>query len=312
MVTMGLSLGEGFFLPEIFFRMCVSAAPYWILGIALGSAVTQILSVEKIKKSRFLVGVPGIVVGALFGVLSPIGLYGAVPISCSFAAAGVPASTIFAFLISTPLINPNYFIFTAGVFGYPMAFARLFSALLLGVTGGCIIWSLGRFKRESVLNVDSLARARNGHARGTLLPESLRKKGSFSGFCREFIHYIRFSAPYFLIAVVLAALIQAFVPVYAVEKVLGLQNPFSVIIASALSIPLYLCGGNTIPFVHELVNSGMSKGAALAFFIAGPAMKISNITFLSSLLGVRGVTFFLTITLAASIAFGYWYGLTKF
>ena len=99
-----------------------------------------------------------------------------------------------------------------------------------------------------------------------------------------------------------------FVPQTIVRNMLGSKNPFSVVFAAGLSIPLYLCGGNTVPFIHELVNAGMNHGAALAFFIAGPATKISNVTFLSSILGVRGIIFFLTITLSASIAIGYFYG----
>jgi uncharacterized membrane protein YraQ (UPF0718 family) len=122
---------------------------------------------------------------------------------------------------------------------------------------------------------------------------------------------MRFSTPWFLVAMTIAALIDVYVPRTMVQHLVGSKNIFSVPIAAALSIPLYICGGNTIPFVHELVGSGMDRGAALAFFIAGPATKISNITFLSSILGVRGMAFFLTITLGAAVLFGYWYGFAR-
>ncbi len=293
-------------------RIGLSVAPYWILGIAIGSAIIQIISVEKIKKNRLLYGFPGIIAGAILGVISPLGLYGALPIAWSFAAAGVPTATIFAFLISTPLINPNLFIFTAGVFGYSMAFARLFSALLLGTIGGCIIWTLCRIKKESLVVSASLTISENrgiGHCR-PVGPSC--KKGSIKGFLHEFHHFLRFSTPYFFIAIALATIIEAFIPQDAIQSLLGSHNPFSVIIATGLSVPFYLCGGNTIPFIHQLVDSGMNQGAALAFFIAGPAAKMSNIAFLSPMLGVRGVMFFLTITISAAVLLGYSYGFIHF
>jgi len=283
-------------------------APYWIGGIAIGSAVTQILSIEKIKKSRLLYGFPGILAGALLGVISPIGLYGALPITGALTAAGIPVATIVSFLISTPLINPNLFIFTAGVFGYSMAFARLFSALLLGITGGCIILILSRMNKEALLvPVTLLMPSGDGRGHGKA-KNMVPLKGSIKGFLREFTHFLRFSTPYFLLAIVISVAIEMFIPPSVVEGLLGSGNPFSVVIAAVLSVPLYLCGGNTIPFIHELVNSGMNRGAALTFFIAGPATKISNITFLSSILGVRGISFFLAITLSAAVIMGYWYG----
>lgn len=291
-------------------QMSLSVAPYWVIGIAIGSALLQVVSIEKIKKSRMLYGFPGIIAGAVLGVVSPIGLYGALPVSFSLGAAGVPVATIFSFLIATPLINPNLFVYTAGVFGYSMAFARLFSALALGIAGGAVIWMLGRINRSSLLVGTSILFTEADRS-GPAAKSRLVGRGSFKGFCREFIHFIRFSAPWFLVAMTIAALIEVFVPRTLVQHLVGSKNIFSVPIAAALSIPLYICGGNTIPFVHELVNSGMDRGAALAFFIAGPATKISNITFLSSILGVRGVAFFLTITLGAAVLFGYWYGFAR-
>lgn len=277
-------------------------APYWICGIATGAAIIQVFSVEKIKKSRFLYGFTGIFAGAFLGVVSPVGLYGALPISGALAAAGIPVSTIFSYLISTPLINPNLFIYTAGVFGYQMAFARLAGAIALGISSGFIIWFLGRVKKDQLIVPQSFVVSKTNT--DGICSSRMKKRG----FVTEFIHFLRFSSPYFFLAIIISVVIEMFVPQTIVRNMLGSKNPFSVVFAAGLSIPLYLCGGNTVPFIHELVNAGMNHGAALAFFIAGPATKISNITFLSSILGVRGIIFFLTITLSASIAIGYFYG----
>jgi uncharacterized membrane protein YraQ (UPF0718 family) len=302
---MELAVSKASFILGMFFRLFLCAAPFWILGIAIGSAITQVISMEKIKNNPLLYGFKGIFTGALLGVVSPIGLYGGLPIALSLSASAVPAATIFAFLIATPLINPNLFIFTAGVFGFPMAFARLASALLIGILGGCVIRTLGtgplRFSVPSAIPVNE----GKGHClRSACAATKTRKRGFFP----EFYHFLKFSTPYFMIALALATVIETLVPHQLVVSVLGSQNPFSVVIATGLSVPFYLCAGNTIPFIHELVNAGMNQGAALAFFIAGPAAKISNIAILSPVLGARGVLFFLSLSVGSAVLFGYLYG----
>jgi uncharacterized membrane protein YraQ (UPF0718 family) len=193
-----------------------------------------------------------------------------------------------------------------------MAFARLLSAFVLGITSGCILLLLTKVKQDNLLVHRSLIfdSTRNEHLQKSL--KKMSQKGSFKGFVHEFSRYMRFSTPFFLIATTIAAAITVFISPEFIKQLLGSQNRFSILIATLMSIPLYLCGGNTIPFIHELVKSGMTQGAALAFFIAGPATKISNISFLTSILGIRGVVYFLTLTIGASLLFGYWYNANIF
>jgi uncharacterized membrane protein YraQ (UPF0718 family) len=47
--------------------------------------------------------------------------------------------------------------------------------------------------------------------------------------------------------------------------------------AATVGVPLYVCGGGTIPLLITWMDSGMSLGAAAAFMITGPAMKITNL-----------------------------------
>ncbi len=71
-----------------------------------------------------------------------------------------------------------------------------------------------------------------------------------------------------------------------------------------------MCGGGTVALIGVLVSMGMGQGAALAFFITGPATKISTIVSLQAVLRKKIALVYLTVTLIGGVLFGYGYSLT--
>jgi hypothetical protein len=69
----------------------------------------------------------------------------------------------------------------------------------------------------------------------------------------------------------------------------------------ALGVPFYSCGWAAIPFMETLQSLGMSKGAVLAFFIAGPATKLETLYVFKSLLGAKILFYYLTLTFIFSL-----------
>ena len=57
--------------------------------------------------------------------------------------------------------------------------------------------------------------------------------------------------------------------------------------AATIGVPLYACGGGTIPLIREWLAMGMSMGSASAFMITGPATKITNLGALKIVLGAK-------------------------
>ena len=72
--------------------------------------------------------------------------------------------------------------------------------------------------------------------------------------------------------------------------------------AATIGVPLYVCGGGTIPLLKEWLASGMSMGAASSFMITGPATKITNLGAMKIVLGAK--SFFLYILFSLAFAFG--------
>lgn len=88
---------------------------------------------------------------------------------------------------------------------------------------------------------------------------------------------VKITLPYLLIGVLLTALYQRYVPSQWVTILFRADRGFGTLMAAAIGVPLYTCGGGTIPIIDAWLDAGMSVGSAIAFMIAGPATKISNL-----------------------------------
>ena len=100
---------------------------------------------------------------------------------------------------------------------------------------------------------------------------------------------------------VLSALFSIHVPQDAIASVLGKGNPMSVLYAATLGVPLYLCG---IPILIMWLASGMSKGAAVAFMLSGPATKINNLAALKAVLGLKHFCYYIAFVIITALILG--------
>jgi len=98
---------------------------------------------------------------------------------------------------------------------------------------------------------------------------------------------LKATGPYFLLGVVLSALFQRYVPENVVVTLFGNNKGFGVLMAATIGVPMYVCGGGTIPLLMDWLRSGMSMGAATAFMITGPATKITNLGAVKIVLGAK-------------------------
>ena len=78
-----------------------------------------------------------------------------------------------------------------------------------------------------------------------------------------------------------------YVPAESFAKLFGRKSGFGVLMAATVGVPLYACGGGTIPLLQQWLADGMSMASAAAFMITGPATKITNLGALKIILGVK-------------------------
>ena len=249
-----------------FFELAILVAPYFVVSVFINVLLQRYFASKRFfpfSKNETL----AIFIAAFIGLLSPLPTYIAVPLGISLLAAGLPFSAVAAFMVSSPLMNPGIFYLTWVQLGADIALARVVSAFVLSLGAGFLTRF---FMRKSSL--PSFA-----------APEPKEARPLWIEFGKSLI----FLGRYFAIAIFLGAAVKALVPAEAISRILGARASMSLIVAVAMGVPFYSCGGAAIPLVRVLSEMGMSKGAVLAFFIAGPSTKLETMYVYKSLLGFK-------------------------
>jgi uncharacterized protein len=271
-------------------ELILKIGPYLLASIVVSVVVTRIFRKRPLRFSSQSEAL-SIITAALLGLFSPLPTYAAIPVSLSLTASGVPFSAVIAFVIASPLMNPGIFLLTASELGMGMAIARTMAAFIAGLAGGLLI--------ATVLRSLSLPAGR------VPAPPPPSDKPVLTDLWRT----SRYTAKYFSVAILLSAAVKALVPPQAVADLLGDHARMGTLAAIALGVPFYSCGGAAIPFVETLRDLGMSKGAMLAFFVAGPATKLETLYAFKAMLGPKVLLFYIALTLGCAVGAGVVYGL---
>ena len=257
--------------------------PYWVLGMVLGSAVS-VFAKEKIHNAvRSLsgkkLGAFGVIPASALGIASPLCMYGTIPLAASFSRYGISDDWLAAFMMSSVLLNPQLIIYSAAL--GPAALAvRIVSCFLCGITAGLLVRFL---HRKEFFRFEAFEDPKSRDTDPNILLRFLKNLG----------RNIKATGLYFLLGVLLSALFQRYVPAESMTAVFGGNEAFGVLMAATIGVPLYACGGGTIPLLQAWLMDGMSMGSAAAFMITGPATKITNLGALKIVLGIRNFAIYL-------------------
>lgn len=123
-------------------------------------------------------------------------------------------------------------------------------------------------------------------------------------FVKNIWRNVRATGPWFLLGIALSAVFQRYVPGEAIGKLFGENEGFGILLAAGAGVPLYVCGGGTIPLLLEWLSNGMSYGSAAAFMLTGPATKITNLGALKTVLGFRNFAIYLAFLVLFSLFVG--------
>ena len=310
-----ISVLESFRASSIYTVLAISAKMFWhlwyllALGIVLGSLVSVFMPRKELSSLAQESGLKGILMASLLGAISPLGSYAVIPIFSAMIAAGMPKAIVMTFLVTSPLIDPLMFILTWTVINPSMAFARLASAIILGILCGVTIDSL---ERKGLLMEDAVQDVIGKPGTKDEVAKKGEKDGKLVNRLREALTLMWMSAKYpgryFLIAIVLAAVMATYVPRDVIVRYMGTGHT-SIVIAAIMGIPLYMCGGGAIPLVDQFMSMGMDNGAALTFLVVGPATRIAPMITVFSLVRRRIFLVYFLVVLLGGMALGFFYGL---
>lgn len=272
-------------------------AGYWILGIIVGSLVSVFLkdsihkAFDSIKDKKW--GLLGLIPASLLGIASPLCMYGTIPIAASFSRQGMRQDWLAAFMMSSVLLNPQLIAYSTAL-GTKVLMIRLLSCFLCGISAGLAVHIF--YREKPFFNFEDFEPSQNHDTNPNLFLRMLFNIG----------RNIKATGPWFLLGVLLSALFQRYVPQETFVSLFGEENEgFGILMAATIGVPLYACGGGTIPLIREWLLIGMSLGSAATFMITGPATKITNLGALKIVLEGKKFFVYILFVLTFSIITGF-------
>lgn len=253
---------------------------------------------ERTKKiiGRFK-GLKGNIFGALLGTVTPFCSCSSIPIFIGFVSAGLPLGATFSFLISSPMIDLASLMLLMSFFGTKIAIVYVVVGIIVAVIGGVLI---NRLKMEKyvesyvwgVENIDVEIEEMTYRDRVEFAKDQVK----------DIVGRVW---PYVLVGVGIGAGIHNWVPQSIIEKILGEGNPFSVLIATFIGIPIYADIFGTIPIAEALIAKGVGIGTVISFMMGVTTLSIPSLVMLSKVVKPRLLVTFVAIVTLGIIIVGY-------
>lgn len=268
---------------------------YWVIGIFIGSCISVFLKdrihglFRSMGTSRF--GLLGLIPASLLGIASPLCMYGTIPLAASVARSGMREDWLASFMMTSILLNPQLIIYSAAL-GTRALVIRIVTCFLCGITAGLLVRIF--YRDKEFFNFSGFDEPKNRDTDPNIFLRLLKNIG----------RNIKATGPMFLLGIVLSALFQRYVPQDLMVRIAGGNEAWGVLMAATIGVPLYACGGGTIPLIRQWLMDGMSLGSAAAFMITGPATKITNLGALKIVLGIRRFLLYIAFVMVFSFLSG--------
>ncbi len=240
----------------------------------------------------------GNILAALFGIITPFCSCSAIPLFLGFIQARIPIGVTFSFLISSPMNNEIAIALLFGLFGWKVTVIYIGFGLLVAIIGGYVI---GRLNMEKYVLMD--VKPMEGELEEVKIQLSFRQRVKEAwDYTIDIFKNIWL---YVLIGVGIGAVIHGYIPADFIAKYAGADNPFAVLIAVIMGIPMYSNAAGVMPLVEVLTGKGMLLGTALSFMMAVTALSLPEAMILKKILHIKLIATFFGIVGTGIIAIGY-------
>lgn len=242
-------------------------------------------------------GVGANIISALLGTVTPFCSCSSIPLFIGFTSAGLPLGVTFSFLISSPMVDLGSLVLLMSIFGARVAVVYVVVGLFLAVIGGTLI---ERLHMERYVEDFILTAGRVDVASPTL---TKRERVRYAG--EQVTSTFRKVFPYILAGVGIGALIHNWIPEGWVESILGSRNPFGVLLATLVGIPMYADIFGTIPVAEALLAKGAQLGTVLSFMMAVTTLSLPSLIMLKKAVKPKLLALFIAICTLGIVIIGY-------
>ena len=240
-------------------------------------------------------------IAALLGTVTPFCSCSSIPLFIGFTSAGLPLGVTFSFLISSPMVDLGSLVLLMSIFGVKVAVLYVVLGLVIAVAGGTLIEKLCS---ESQVE-EFIRKASTIDIASPTLTQKERLVYAKDQVAETFKKVL----PYILVGVGIGAVIHNWIPESWVVTVLGSNNPFGVILATIIGIPMYADIFGTIPIAEALLAKGAQLGTVLAFMMGVTTLSLPSMIMLRKAVKPELLSVFVTICAVGIILVGYLFNL---
>ncbi len=249
-------------------------------------------------------GIGANIISALLGTVTPFCSCSSIPLFIGFTSAGLPLGVTFSFLISSPMVDLGSLVLLMSIFGAKVAIVYVAIGLVIAVIGGSMIEKLHmeNYVEEYIRNASGV----------NIESPTLTKKDRLNYAKDQVASTFKKVFPYILIGVGIGAVIHNWIPQSWVEAVLGSNNPFGVVLATLIGVPMYADIFGTIPVAEALLYKGANLGTILSFMMAVTTLSLPSIIMLRKAVKPKLLTLFIAICTIGIIIVGYLFNAFQF
>lgn len=236
-------------------------------------------------------------IAALLGTVTPFCSCSSIPLFIGFTRAGLPLGVTFSFLISSPMVDLASLMLLISIMGVKIAVAYVVVGLVVAVIGGNLIerMHMENSVEDYVWNLGNVEIDPPALSQGERL---IFAKDQVASTFKKVI-------PYIIVGVGIGALIHNWIPENVVVRVLGQDNPWGVILATLVGIPMYADIFGTIPIAEALIAKGAMLGTVLSFMMAVTTLSLPSLILLRKAVKPKLIGVFVAICTVGLILVGY-------
>ena len=236
-------------------------------------------------------------VAALLGTVTPFCSCSSIPLFIGFTSAGLPLGVTFSFLVSSPMVDLGSLILLMSIFGTKVAILYVIFGLIIAVVGGTIIekMRMEKYVESFILSAGSV----------DIESPELTKKERLVYAKEQTLSTFKKVFPYILIGVGIGAFIHNWIPEEWVVSLLGSNNPFGVILATVIGVPMYADIFGTIPIAEALLAKGAQLGTVLAFMMGVTTLSLPSLIMLRKAIKPKLLALFIAVCTVGIIVVGY-------
>lgn len=249
-------------------------------------------------------GIKANIISALLGTVTPFCSCSSIPLFIGFTSAGLPLGVTFSFLISSPMVDLGSLVLLMSIFGIKIAVAYVIVGLIIAVIGGIVIEKMHMEKYVEAFIMKS------SHV--DISSPDLSKTERLQYAKEQVIETFKKVFPYILIGVGIGAIIHNWIPESWIEGILGGNNPFGVILATIVGIPMYADIFGTIPVAEALLAKGALLRTVLAFMMAVTTLSLPSLIMLKKAVKPKLLALFIAICTLGIMIVGYLFNIFSF